>query len=122
MRQKDSAFYIVLWYRLLDPKLTTDMAVIRSSQWSIKEHIYYVRGITHHKIESVTSNASGNVNQLLTTRRTEKVMSVTPAPISSRDRLQPLRVMSIRITNKDENCLIINLLYPSHRVKETIIK
>ena len=38
-------------------------------------------------------------------------------PISWRGRLQPLRLMSIRITNEDKNCFISKWLYPTHRVK-----
>ena len=42
--------------------------------------------------------------------------------IRRRDWLQPLKVMSIGITNNDKDRLIINWLYPSRRVKETFIK
>ena len=37
-----------------------------------------------------------------------KIKSITPVPISRRDRPQPLRVMSIGIAEKDKNCFIIN--------------
>ena len=67
MLQKDSTSDIVLQYRLLNLEYTIEKAVIRSSQWSTNEHIYYVRDIHHHQIESVTSNVSGTANQLLTT-------------------------------------------------------
>ena len=43
--QKDGSSDIVLRYRLHNPKHTTDKAVIRSYQWSTKEHFYYVRDI-----------------------------------------------------------------------------
>ena len=42
--------------------------------------------------------------------------------ISMRDWLQPHGVMSIDITDKDEDWCIINWLHPMHRVKETVIK
>ena len=82
MFQKDSTSVIVLLYRLLNPKHTTDKAEIRSSQWSNNEHIYYVRDIRHHKIESVTSNVSGTAHQLLTTGHIAKIKSIAPVPIS----------------------------------------
>ena len=53
---------IVLRYRLLNKKHTTDKAVIRSTQWTINEHIYYVREIHHHQTVSVTSNMSVTAN------------------------------------------------------------
>ena len=45
-----------------------------------------------------------------------------PVPISRRDRLQPFRVMIIRITKKEKDCFIKIWLYSSHRVKETVTK
>ena len=76
MLQKDSTSDIVLWYRLLNPKHTTDKAVIRSAYWSTNEHIFYIRAICHHKIESVTSNVSATANQLLTTLQTDTQTSL----------------------------------------------
>ena len=74
--------------------------------------LYYVRGIRHHKVESVTSNVSGTANQLLTTRLIAKIKSI--APVSSRRETDSdaLGVMSIHITNKDKDCFIINWLHP----------
>ena len=73
MFQNDSTSDDVLLYRLLNPAHTTDKAVISSSQWSTNEHIYYVRDIRHHKVESVISNVSGIANQPLTTRPITKI-------------------------------------------------
>ena len=42
-----------------------------------RRHLYYVRGINHHKIKSVISNVSGTANQLLTTRQISKIKSIT---------------------------------------------
>ena len=91
-------------------------------QRSANDYIYYVRDIGHHKIESITSNVSGTAHQLITTWQIAKINRITPMLISRRDWLQPLRVMNIGITNKDQDCLIINWLHPSHRVMETVIK
>ena len=108
MLQKYSTSDIILLYRLLNPKHTTDKAEIRSTQWGTNEHIFYVRAIHHHKVESVTGNVSGTANQQLTTEQIRKIKSIAPGPIIRKDRLQAVRVMSIRITNKDSDCLIIN--------------
>ena len=58
---------IVLRHRLLNTKHTTGKAVIWSAEWSSNDHIYYVKDIGHHKIESITSNVSWTAHQLLTT-------------------------------------------------------
>ena len=91
MLQKNSTSDIVLRYRLLKPKHTTDnpgqviqivilitgslhpgTSVMRSAQWSTNEHIYYVKDIRLPKIESVTNNVSGTANQLLPTKQNAK--------------------------------------------------
>ena len=90
---------IVLWQIQLEAH--NWKAVIWSAQWSANEQIDYVRDISLHKIESVTSNVSGAAHQLLTTWQIIKIKSITPMSISRRDRLQPLRVMTITSTNKD---------------------
>ena len=73
MLQKDNTSDVVVRYRLLNPKHTTDKAVITSFQWSTNENIYYISDIRHHTIESGISNVSGTANQLLTTRKIEKI-------------------------------------------------
>ena len=62
----------------------------------------------HHKIDSATSNVSRTTNQLHSTGQISKIKTITTVQIIKRDRLQPLRVMINRITNKD--ILIINQL------------
>ena len=69
MLQKDSTSDIVIRYRLLNMKHTNDKAVIWSAEWSANDHIYYVRDIGHHKIESITSNVSRTAHQLLSTEQ-----------------------------------------------------
>ena len=116
MLQKDSTSDIVLRYRLLILKNETDKAVIRSCQW-VPTNTSTMSGTPVITRSSLLPAMWVGQRTNAQTGQITKIKSITPVPISRRDRLQPLRV----ITNKDKYCFIINCLYSSHRVKETII-
>ena len=63
MLQKHGTSDIALLYRLLNPKHTTDEAVIRSSQWSTNEHIHYALQSMESKRHTSYRSYSTKINK-----------------------------------------------------------
>ena len=94
-------------------------------EWSevpTNEHIYYNRVSVFTRMSLLPAMWMGQRTNCLQLDRLKKSRASRQCwLVVLRDRFQPPRVMSICITNKNKECFIRNWLYPSYRVKETVI-